>query len=157
MRSCPVRKFEQETQVPPIIDAVRSTYPVDEAMALVPLAFGTDPFDRAIRFKLAGERLGLYGHGSWRPIMTRSLLIVAATGGCIACLGVAGLLAPALALLLALPVGVACTFLAAVAGAAMGKFLGVGAGLLVLASQVAGLLATASLARTLAQAFQGLG
>ena len=89
--------------------------------------------------------------------MARSLLIVTATGGCIAYLGVVGLLAPALAFLLALPVGVACTFLAAVAGAAMGKFLGVGAGLLVLASQVAGLLATASLARTLAQAFQGLG
>ena len=89
--------------------------------------------------------------------MARSLLIVAVAGGCLASLGVAGLLAPALALLLALPVGGACTFLAAVAGAAVGKFLGVGAGLLVLASQVAGLLATASLARTLAQAFQGLG
>jgi len=90
--------------------------------------------------------------------VAKLLLTVAAAGVLAAGLGVAGLLAPAaaltLALLLALPVGAACTFLTAVAGAAVGKLLGVGTGLLVLAGQVAGLLVTVSLARTLAQAFQ---
>ena len=90
--------------------------------------------------------------------MAKLLPTVAAAGALAAGLGVAGLLAPTaaltLALLLALPVGAACTFLTAVAGAAAGKLLGAGTGLLVLAGQVASLLATVSLARTLAQAFQ---
>jgi hypothetical protein len=72
-------------------------------------------------------------------------------------LATAGLLAPALALLVALPLGAACAFCAAVAGARLGAFLGVGTGLLVFAGQLSGLLVTASLARAIAQVLTGPG
>ncbi len=77
--------------------------------------------------------------------------------GLLACLAAAGLLAPALALLLALPLGAACTFCAVVAGARLGSLLGVGTGLLVFAGQLSGLFLTATLARVIAQALTRLG
>jgi hypothetical protein len=83
---------------------------------------------------------------------------VAATGaGLLACLAATGLLVPALAFILVLPLGVACTFCAVVAGARLGAFLGVGTGLLVFAGQLSGLLVTATLARAIAQALTRLG
>ena len=90
--------------------------------------------------------------------MARKVVVVAAGGaGSLACLAAVGLVTPVLGLLLALPLGAACTFGAVVAGARLGAFLGVGTGLLVFAGQLSGLLVTATLARAIAQALTRLG
>jgi hypothetical protein len=75
----------------------------------------------------------------------------------LACLAAANLFAPALAFLLAIPLGVVCTFCAVIAGARLGAFLGVGTGLLVFVGQLSGLLVTASLTHMIARALAGLG
>jgi hypothetical protein len=83
-------------------------------------------------------------------------VIATAAAGLLACFAGARFLAPALALLLALPLGVAWTFCAVIAGAWLGALLGVGTGLLVFAGQLSGVLLTAALARVIAQILTGL-